>query len=205
MAAKTQRVLPGFGGRFERARSTVLKRGAGGSFVGTFRAPEPFRQIEVEPGRLPGPFRLERLVLRRMGPFAVANMALAGAIRAARRGPGPLAGYLKAALATILNPRRFETAQPPGGGGAGNDDPERRYAAWLAARPDSHIVRKFGADIAEDVRKTAETLRGATARSGGHDELMKWDAAWKRRSINPGTSADLTVATILPHLIRPIT
>ncbi|KPL53900.1 hypothetical protein ABB55_18180 [Prosthecomicrobium hirschii] len=129
------RVLPGFGGRFERARSTVLKRGAGGSFVGTFRAPEPFRQIEVEPGRLPGPFRLERLVLRRMGPFAVANMALAGAVRAARRGPGPLAGYLKAALATILNPRRFETAQPPGGGGAGNDDPERRYAAWLAARP----------------------------------------------------------------------
>lgn len=79
------------------------------------------------------------------------------------------------------------------------------YLAWLAARPDSHIVRKFGADIAEDVRKTAETLRGATARSGGYDELMKWDAAWKRRSINPGTSADLTVATILPHLIRPIT
>ncbi|MBT9291080.1 glycosyltransferase family 2 protein [Prosthecodimorpha staleyi] len=190
------RVLPGFGGRFERTRSTVLKRDAGGIFVGTFRAPEPFRQIEVEPGRLPGPFRLERLVLRRMGPFAVASMALAGAVRAARRGPGPLAGYLKAALATVLNPRRFETAQPPGGGGEGSDDAQRRYAAWLDARtaPDPAeqsrppapivvIVPILDAVAADAVAATLGSLAGQVRRfdelvlAGPADRLAAADAA----------------------------
>ncbi|MBT9291898.1 triphosphoribosyl-dephospho-CoA synthase [Prosthecodimorpha staleyi] len=76
------------------------------------------------------------------------------------------------------------------------------YLAWLAARPDSHILRKFGVEIAEDVQRTAERLIGSTVRAGGPAALMEWDTAWKQRGINPGTSADLTVATILPHLIR---
>jgi triphosphoribosyl-dephospho-CoA synthase len=35
-------------------------------------------------------------------------------------------------------------------------------------------------------------------------DLLAWDAALKDREINPGTSADLTVATLFAHRIRNI-
>jgi triphosphoribosyl-dephospho-CoA synthase len=35
-------------------------------------------------------------------------------------------------------------------------------------------------------------------------ELLAWDAALKARSINPGTAADLTVATLFAHRLRSI-
>jgi triphosphoribosyl-dephospho-CoA synthase len=34
--------------------------------------------------------------------------------------------------------------------------------------------------------------------------LLKWDAALKRRGINPGTSADLTVATLLANQLQQL-
>jgi triphosphoribosyl-dephospho-CoA synthase len=35
-------------------------------------------------------------------------------------------------------------------------------------------------------------------------DLLRWDAALKQRGINPGTSADLTVATLFAHRLRSI-
>jgi triphosphoribosyl-dephospho-CoA synthase len=34
--------------------------------------------------------------------------------------------------------------------------------------------------------------------------LLTWDAALKEEAINPGTSADLTVATLFAHRLRTI-
>ena len=74
------------------------------------------------------------------------------------------------------------------------------YLAFLAAIPDTHISRKFGAATAEAVRLQAADWRDAfttTSEPEGMTEgLLKWDELLKSRGINPGTSADLTVATL---------
>jgi triphosphoribosyl-dephospho-CoA synthase len=74
------------------------------------------------------------------------------------------------------------------------------YLTFLAAMPDTHILRKFDAASAEAVRREAAGWRDALAAArdpGGMTEgLLSWDAALKSRGINPGTSADLTVATL---------
>lgn len=73
------------------------------------------------------------------------------------------------------------------------------FLAFVAAFPDSHIVRKHGLIIAEEIRRTAA---GFHARYQSVDpahlasDLLAWDGALKNRNINPGTSADLTVATL---------
>ena len=36
------------------------------------------------------------------------------------------------------------------------------------------------------------------------EELMAWDTSLKARNINPGTSADLTVATLFAHRLATI-
>jgi triphosphoribosyl-dephospho-CoA synthase len=81
------------------------------------------------------------------------------------------------------------------------------YLAFLAAFPDSHIARKHGADAAEMVRR--ETARRFAPLAGaGRDALfaaaLDWDAALKSRGLNPGTSADLTVATLFVDILGAI-
>jgi len=71
---------------------------------------------------------------------------------------------------------------------------------FLAAFADSHIVRKHGAAIAETVRGEAAAL--ALRLEAARDErsveaLVALDASLKSRSLNPGSSADLTVASLL--------
>jgi triphosphoribosyl-dephospho-CoA synthase len=77
------------------------------------------------------------------------------------------------------------------------------YLDFLSAFPDSHIVRKHGAARAEEVRRTAldlnERLRAADAPESLLAHLLAWDASLKERNVNPGTSADLTVATLFAH------
>ena len=74
------------------------------------------------------------------------------------------------------------------------------YLGFLSAFPDSHVVRKYGLVVAEDVRGAATKFHAAlqASRDPAHlsDELLAWDADLKGRGINPGTSADLTVATL---------
>lgn len=65
------------------------------------------------------------------------------------------------------------------------------FLMFLTALPDSHIVRKHGAAIAAEVQaRAAQVSPGTPLR-----ELLSWDAELKTRAINPGTCADLTVAT----------
>jgi triphosphoribosyl-dephospho-CoA synthase len=74
------------------------------------------------------------------------------------------------------------------------------YLTFLAAIPDTHIVRKFDAATAEAIRREAANWRDSFAAARDPAEttagLLDWDAALKSRGINPGTSADLTVATL---------
>jgi triphosphoribosyl-dephospho-CoA synthase len=69
------------------------------------------------------------------------------------------------------------------------------YMNFLAAFPDSHLLRKHGAVVAEEVRSEAAALvaRGEY----GDAALLAFDGRLKDRGFNPGTSADLTVASLL--------
>ena len=82
------------------------------------------------------------------------------------------------------------------------------YLGFLAGFPDSHVVRKYGIAVAEKVRETAIALHTKLQSAGDPsritDELLAWDAALKTQSINPGTSADLTVATLFAHRLATI-
>jgi triphosphoribosyl-dephospho-CoA synthase len=73
------------------------------------------------------------------------------------------------------------------------------YLHWLASGPDSHILRKHGAELAQTVTAQAAVLSVewlAQGSSAGSSALSSWDTQLKTRGINPGTSADLTVATL---------
>jgi triphosphoribosyl-dephospho-CoA synthase len=70
---------------------------------------------------------------------------------------------------------------------------------------DSHIMRKYGDTIAKLVQSEAlehetEFLKLYNPKNY-QTELLTFDAALKKRSLNPGTSADLTVATLLLHAL----
>ncbi len=75
------------------------------------------------------------------------------------------------------------------------------YLWFLATLPDGHILRQHGAAVAERVRQEAVAVRrrllAGPDPAGCLPELLGWDRALKAGGINPGTSADLTVATIL--------
>jgi len=82
------------------------------------------------------------------------------------------------------------------------------YLAFLAAFSDSHIVRKHGTRPAEEVRHTAATFHARLSAADDPetllDDLLAWDAVLKERNINPGTSADLTVATLFAHRLTNV-
>ena len=74
------------------------------------------------------------------------------------------------------------------------------FLALLASQPDSHIVRKHGAALAHSVMAQAQPWwrRAGQGESVDADPAYKaWDTSLKQRGINPGTSADLSVAAAL--------
>lgn len=76
------------------------------------------------------------------------------------------------------------------------------YLGFLAAAPDSHILRKHGPEAAEAVRARAAELDRTIAADGGDPRtwrtgLLAFDRWLRRAGLNPGTSADLTVATLV--------
>jgi triphosphoribosyl-dephospho-CoA synthase len=79
------------------------------------------------------------------------------------------------------------------------------YLGFLAAFPDSHVAREHGPAVAEEVRAQAQTFRARLPADLDMShllaDLMMWDTALKNRGINPGTSADLTVATLFARRI----
>ena len=73
------------------------------------------------------------------------------------------------------------------------------HMAYLAYFPDSHITRKHGAAMAETVRGRAYALAPAwqpVAQRNTLPKLLDFDAELKRLNVNPGTTADLVVATL---------
>ena len=77
---------------------------------------------------------------------------------------------------------------------------QRAFLEFLASIPDSHIVRKHGTAAAQSVMAEAGDWRDR-ARAGelldADPAFAAWDESLKARGLNPGTSADLCVATAL--------
>lgn len=80
------------------------------------------------------------------------------------------------------------------------------YLTFLAHYPDSHIVRKHGMALAKKISLEAQAIEADYAKASNpklmQKELLAWDASLKQRNINPGTSADLTVATLLAFYLQ---
>lgn len=74
------------------------------------------------------------------------------------------------------------------------------YLDFLSRFPDSHIARKYGSELAETVSRRAlpfaQLLHRARDPASMTAELLAFDAELKRQGLNPGTSADLTVASL---------
>lgn len=75
------------------------------------------------------------------------------------------------------------------------------YLKFMATYCDSHIVRKYDETIAKLVQAEAAAHEAEfiTAYNPKNYQmvLLRFDEALKKRGINPGTSGDLTVATLL--------
>jgi triphosphoribosyl-dephospho-CoA synthase len=78
------------------------------------------------------------------------------------------------------------------------------HMTYLAAFPDSHIVRKYGPNIAEGIQqeaRNASALWHPTPTADTWNSLLALDRNLKDRGINPGTTADLVVATLFGDLL----
>lgn len=75
------------------------------------------------------------------------------------------------------------------------------FLALLARYPDSLVARKFGVDKAEQVRHDAELLycgfSGSQEPEVFRERLLAMDEGFKKDGLNPGTTADFVVATVL--------
>jgi triphosphoribosyl-dephospho-CoA synthase len=74
----------------------------------------------------------------------------------------------------------------------------RLHMAFLRRFPDSHIGRKHGARVAASVRDEAQRVPDASR------ALRSFDRSLKKRGLNPGTTADLVVASLLAHRLTSI-
>lgn len=75
------------------------------------------------------------------------------------------------------------------------------YLTFMSRFPDSHVARKHGKAVAEDVRRRSrKLLRDFNENNNPEDltdKLLAYDRELKNSNINPGTSADLTAAGLL--------
>lgn len=82
------------------------------------------------------------------------------------------------------------------------------YLAFLARFGDSHIRRKHGDAAAQRVRDEASivlrTIEHVTDPDQRLETLLAFDRSLKEQDFNPGTSADLTVATYFSGEIRKL-
>ncbi len=75
------------------------------------------------------------------------------------------------------------------------------YLTYMAKFPDTHIQRKFGIEIAEQTKIAAtrvlKQFNNNENPADAMDMLLELDTEFKKSKINPGTSADLTAASLL--------
>jgi triphosphoribosyl-dephospho-CoA synthase len=80
------------------------------------------------------------------------------------------------------------------------------YLEFMARWPDSHIARKHGERCADGVqRRAAEVATALKACENPRSlagTLQAFDSELKTRGVNPGTSADLTVASVAGLLLQ---
>jgi len=80
------------------------------------------------------------------------------------------------------------------------------YLYWLANYPDSHISRKYNNDLAIQVSALAQVHEAALIKLDNpklyFKKLFEFDTDLKKQKINPGTSADLTVATLFLNALQ---
>jgi triphosphoribosyl-dephospho-CoA synthase len=72
----------------------------------------------------------------------------------------------------------------------------RIFGRW----PDTHIARKFGQEVADAACEEAREVQArflATSPQAAMPLLQRFDGDLKKRGLNPGTSADLTVAVFV--------
>ncbi len=82
------------------------------------------------------------------------------------------------------------------------------FTGLLSHFPDSHIERKYGDKHSGWVRKQITTVDDALLNTSNPEQLLPMlhevDRAFKDKGINPGTTADLTVATVLIILMEAL-
>lgn len=75
------------------------------------------------------------------------------------------------------------------------------YLSFLAKDLDSHVVRKYGETLAKQLMQESLEMEAMFWAAENpklvQKQLLAWDASLKSRNINPGTSADLTVACLM--------
>jgi triphosphoribosyl-dephospho-CoA synthase len=80
------------------------------------------------------------------------------------------------------------------------------FLTFLAEFPDTHIVRKFGRASALRVQERAvphsRNLLSVENPKTCMRDLLRFDAELKSEGLNPGTSADLTVAALLAAMLQ---
>ena len=79
------------------------------------------------------------------------------------------------------------------------------YLGFLGMIPDTHVARKHGTPMAGEVQRRAASLDAELLAAAEPQELeaslLAFDRELKHSGINPGTSADLTVATLLAETL----
>lgn len=82
------------------------------------------------------------------------------------------------------------------------------YLITLSKIPDTLISRKNGQAIAEQVSAGAHSLikkiKEYSKLSDSQFEVIKWDNELKKDQLNPGTTADLTAATLLVYAFQQL-
>ncbi len=80
------------------------------------------------------------------------------------------------------------------------------YLITLSKIPDTLISRKLGQVVAEKVSTGAhsllEKIKENNSLSDNQFEVIKWDNELKKEKLNPGTTADLTAATLLVYAFQ---
>jgi len=75
------------------------------------------------------------------------------------------------------------------------------YLGFLTNYADTHVQRKHGVEVAKSLMQEAKEIESSYWATNNpklmQKQLLVWDTSLKARKINPGTSADLTVATLL--------
>ncbi|MGH6867016.1 MAG: triphosphoribosyl-dephospho-CoA synthase [Methyloceanibacter sp.] len=82
----------------------------------------------------------------------------------------------------------------------------RVYLGFLTHIPDTLIERKFGENTASEIMDEARPIEAGLVQCADPNDmkapLLAFDNSLKQRGLNPGTSADLTVATLFAAVLQ---